>query len=222
MFDRMSAISLTLLVAVLACSTPASPTSSTPLSPTATPEPTASPSPIPPTEKIEANDSEGIELYGPAEFTAQAQAALDLLASCDPDALAAADAQLVTIVHSDRSGMDTSGGVFRASDTTAFAPGYLPEAQVFWFAGAIIHDAHHRQQAEAGMTSNWAEMSLEERQEIEHDARAVQIAAMENCLGEMPEESQIQGQGMLDYLIGMQTGEISCDYCEVEWADRDW
>ena len=222
MFDRVSGPLLTLLVALLACSTPTSPTITPPPSRTPTPEPTAILSPTPPTEEAGAPDAEGIELIGPPEFIKQAQAALDLLASCDPTALAAADAQLVSIVHSDRSGMDTTGGVFMASDTTAFAPDYPPAAQVFWFAGAIIHDAHHRQQAENGVTNSWDELSLEERQQIEHEARAVQIDAMENCLAELPEESRFQAQGMLDYLVGMQTGEIPCDYCAVEWADRDW
>jgi hypothetical protein len=167
-------------------------------------------------------DGSGIELDGPDEFVVQAQSALDLLAVCDPAALATVDTQLEAIVYSDRSGMDVDRGAFLASDTTAFAPGYPPEAQVFWFAGAIVHDAHHRQQAANGATTNWDQLSLQERQAIEHDARAVQLEAMENCLDEVPEADQSQATGMINYLTGMQTGEIPCDYCEVEWADRDW
>ena len=145
-----------------------------------------------------------------------------MLASCDPAALEAADAQLDAIVHSDRSGMDIGRRAFLASDTTAFAPNYPVEAQVFWFAGAMVHDARHRWQSENGVTTNWDSLSLEERQDIEHDARGVQLTAPENCHDELHVGARPQGQGMIDYLAGMQDGSIPCDYCEVEWADRDW
>lgn len=212
-----------MLLATLACGT---------VSTTPTPRPTdtaaAPPStntPPPPTatsQPTETTDGSGIELLGPPEFIDQAQAALDMLASCDSAALALVDRQLEQIVHSDRSGVDTTGGVFMVSDVTAFAPNYPPKAQVFWFAGAMVHDSHHRVQSQQGLTMNWDQMSLEERQAIEHDAREVQIEAMKNCVSEVPQEDHSQVEGMIEYLVLMQTGEIPCDYCEIEWADRDW
>ncbi len=65
-------------------------------------------------------------------------------------------------------------------------------------------------------------MSLEERQQIEHEARAVQIEALQQCHAQIPDQDRAQTQAMIDYLTGMQTGAIPCDYCETEWADRDW
>lgn len=226
---RTSILLLITLLPALACGLPGtgptpSPPTATALPPTSAPTATAVPIQAPTATPTAAqpSDGTGIDIEGPPEFTDQAQAALDLLGSCAPEALVTADQQLEAIVHSDRSGMDVASGAFMASNTTAFAPGYPESAQVFWFAGAIVHDARHRWQSENGMTTNWDAMSLEERQEIEHDARGVQIEALEGCLPEIPQEARTHAQGMLDYLTGMQTGEIPCDYCETEWADRDW
>lgn len=228
MNTRPHLMSVTLAAVMLACSlsSPADEPSTT-SQPQSTPIPKPSETTPPTSAPASATpagtpDGSGIEIQGPKEFIEQAQAALDLLATCDPAALAEVDTQLEAIVHSDRSGMDVSGGAFLASNSTAFAPGYSQTAQIFWFAGAMVHDAHHRQQAANGVTTDWDQLNLEERQAIEHDARAVQIEAMESCQEQVAESDQPQVKGMISYLAGMQTGEIPCDYCEVEWADRDW
>jgi hypothetical protein len=163
-----------------------------------------------------------IDVIGSDAFTAQAEAALALLAACAPDALAEADVYLVDIVESDRSGMDVQAGTFLASEITAFAPGYSQPAQVFWFGGSIIHDARHRWQSENGISTNWDALSLAEREEIEADARGVQIEALQQCLSVVEASAQAEAEYMLQYLTDMQAGLIPCDYCEVEWEGRNW
>jgi hypothetical protein len=211
-----------LLLATVACSPGSTAPTATPevegpppaQEPTATEgSPTAAPTGAGPSLRAE----------GSVEFVAQAQAAFDLLAQCAPDALATVDRYMDLVQESDRSGMLVEQRIFLASEVTAFAPGYQPASQVFWFAGAIVHDSRHVYQAEQGMTTNWDAMSLDERKAIEEDARGVQIEAMRACLPFVePEPVRTQATGLVNYLQGMQDGTIPCDYCEVEWANRDW
>lgn len=188
--------------------------------PPPTQEPTAteiSPSPVP-TDAGPSLRAEGSEV-----FVAQAQAAFDLLAECAPEAYETVDAYIDLVQESDRSGMLVEQRIFLASEVTAFAPGYQPASQVFWFAGAMVHDARHVYQAEQGMTTNWDAMPLEERKAIEEDARGVQIEAMLACVPLVePEMVRTQATRLVDYLQDMQDGTIPCDYCEIEWANRDW
>ena len=63
---------------------------------------------------------------------------------------------------------------------------------------------------------------MSEREAIEADARGVQIAALELCLDFVDPGARTEVEWMLQHLVDMQNGIIPCDYCEVEWADRDW
>jgi hypothetical protein len=210
----------------------ARPTATTLPTATHTAEPTATPAPsttstsaasVTPSASATAGGSEiGITITGSDEFAAQTEAALVFLQECDPAALTTADELLVYIVEAERSGALVEDGGFAASESTAFAPGYSNPAQVYWYAGAIIHDARHRWQSLNGMTTNWDALSLEEREEIEADARAVQIAALDRCAPVVPASARYETDYMLKYLTDMQAGITPCDYCEVEWADRDW
>jgi hypothetical protein len=164
----------------------------------------------------------GIQVVGSEAFIDQTNAALDLLAQCAPDALLTADEYLDAIQESDRSGMVVESGTFMASLSTAFAPEYSLPAQVFWYAGSIVHDARHNWQSKNGMTTNWGILTLAEREAIEADARGVQIAALQLCVDFVDPSARSEVDWMLQYLIDMQNGVIPCDYCEVEWADRDW
>jgi hypothetical protein len=159
---------------------------------------------------------------GSAEYVARAQAAFALLAACAPEALTTVDQYIDVVLQSERSGMLADEKMFLASDTTAFAPGLPASAQVFWFAGAMVHDARHAYQREMGVTISWDSMTIEERMLIEDDARAVQIEVMRACLPFIDPASADQGLRLLDYLQGMQDGTIPCDYCAVEWSSRDW
>jgi len=163
-----------------------------------------------------------ISLLGSATFVGQAQAALELLASCAPEAVQTVDRHMNAIQESERSGMLVDTGIFLASSTTAFAPGYPPAAQVYWFAGAIVHDAQHSEQKAQGVIVDWSALSLPEREVIEADARGVQIEVLEDCLGALSAPDQASARYMLAYLQDMQAGVIPCDYCAVEWENRDW
>ena len=220
--DRIRISYVALLLATLACASRLT-------APTATPEVEGPPPAQEPTVSEDsptaASTGAGPSLRaeGSIEFVAQAQAAFDLLALCAPDALATVDRYMDLVQESDRSGMRVDQRIFLASDVTAFAPGYQPASQVFWFAGAMVHDSRHVYQAEHGMTTNWDALSLDERRAIEEDARGVQIEAMRACLPFVePEPVRTQATGLVNYLQGMQDGTIPCDYCEVEWANRDW
>jgi len=228
---RRTLASLILLVLTIGCSSldalvatptqPApTPTATLPPSstPTASPFPTATstlePSPIP--------EAIAILVSGSDVFVTQTNAALDLLQQCAPEAIATADQFLDAIQESDRSGMEVETDTFLASLTTAFAPDYSLPAQVFWYAGSIIHDARHSWQHDSGTTTNWSTLTLGEREAIEADARGVQIAALELCVDFVEASARTDVEWMLQYLVDMQTGAIPCDYCQVEWADRDW
>lgn len=146
-----------------------------------------------------------------------------MLAACAPDAYETVDAYMDLVQESDRSGMLVEDRTFLASEITAFAPGYQPASQVFWFAGSMVHDARHVYQHEIGMTTSWDSMTLPERQAIEDEARGIQIEAMRAYLPTVePEAVRNQATGMVNYLQGMQDGTIPFDYCEIEWANRDW
>lgn len=192
------------------------PTETPPPSATATITNTPEPSPTP------LDLALYIQVIGSEAFIDQTNAALDLLERCVPEALIVADEYLDAIRESDRSGMQVESGTFLVSLSIAFAPDYSLPAQVFWYAGSIVHDARHNWQSKNGMTTDWGILTLAEREAIEADARAVQIAALEQCVDSIDPSARNEVEWMLQYLIDMQNGVIPCDYCEVEWADRDW
>jgi hypothetical protein len=163
-----------------------------------------------------------IGIVGSEEFVSQTDRALTFLAACAPEDLEIADGFLNAIEESDRSGMLVDEGVFLASQITAFAPGYSDDSQVFWYAGSIIHDAHHRLQSEQGMTTNWGAMTLEQREALEWDARAVQVAVMQKCGPTLPTDIEGEWTFLLAYLTDMQDGTAPCDYCDTEWENRNW
>ena len=204
-------------------------------SPTATLVPTATPLPTPlpatpepsatatatPTPSERATPPFGIAVDGSAAFVARTQQALGFLNGCAPTHLVTVQRYIRSIQQSTRSGMEVGTGVFMASDVTAFAPGYSAAAQVFWYAGSIVHDARHRWQSQQGTPTNW-NTSLEQRQAIEQDARAVQIEALQLCRAQVPQAARAEADYMLKYLTDMQSGLRPCDYCEVEWQNRNW
>ncbi len=163
-----------------------------------------------------------IAISGEADFVNQTRAAIQMLAKCAPEDLETADTYIESIREFNRSGMEVDTGTFLSSNTTAFAPGYSRDAQIFWYAGSIVHDARHRWQSQNGMVTDWGILNQEQREQIESDARAVQIEALQQCLPLVPKASREQAQYMLKYLTDMQEGITDCDYCKVEWANRNW
>ena len=163
-----------------------------------------------------------IGVLGSDQFVFQTVQSLSLLAVCAPEALRVVDEFIEVIQESDRSGMLVDHGVFLASNVTAFAPGYSEMPQVFWFAGSMVHDAHHRAQSQQGRTLNWDVLTLEERELVEAEAREVQIEALEMCGDDLPAATEREWSFMLKYLTDMQAGITGCDYCKVEWKNRNW
>lgn len=163
-----------------------------------------------------------ISIRGGDAFIVQTRAALNLLAECAPDALVEADENLYEIREFNRSGMEVDTSTFLASNTTAFAPGYTRAVQIFWYAGTIVHDAHHRAQEQSGVDTNWGNLTNDEREALEADARGIQIAALQQCLPFVQKASRSQAEYMIKYLTDMQSGLSDCDYCKIEWENRNW
>lgn len=220
---------LTLCVLLLAaCNLPQIPTQPPTLVPTITPRPRPSDTPQKPSETptldLNADNLPGVEMVieGSDLFRAQAIRSLEMYRQCAPEALDEADIYIEKIEEYDRSGMDVDTGSFQASMTTAFPEGYDLEVQVYWFGGSIIHDARHRWQHLNGINTDWGAIDLAGRESIESDARGVQIAAMETCLNFISQEHRSQAEYLLNYLKDMQSGKTPCDYCKVDYQDRDW
>jgi hypothetical protein len=167
-------------------------------------------------------DKANILIIGSQSFIDQANAAINILATCAPDALKTADDYIDQIVQSERSGMNVESGDFFASDTTAFAPGYDMATQAFWFAGTIVHDAHHRWQSENGVNTDWGTLTLIQRKTIEADARDVQLKVLKGCVKSLPKGVRSQTGYMIQYLQSMQDQAVDCEYCDVDWENRDW
>lgn len=167
-------------------------------------------------------DTAQIQIRGSGSFIAHTRAALNLLGKCDPDAFLKVDTYLDRIQEYNRSGMEINSSTFLASNTTAFAPGYSREAQLFWYLGTIVHDAHHNWQNAQGYNTNWGSLSLEEREALEAEARAVQIETLTRCRKYLKSDAQREADVMLNYLISMQANPQNCTYCQVEWDNRNW
>ncbi len=176
----------------------------------------------PPTHKPASDSGYEISIRGEGAFVVQTRAALKFLAACAPQALQEADDALGTIREYNLSGMEVDSGTFLASNTTAFAPGFSRDAQIFWYAGTIVHDAHHRTQEQSGVDTNWGNLNEKQREAIETDARGVQLQVLQQCLPSLPQNVQSEGQRIIKYLSDMQSGVYECDYCKVDQGNRDW
>lgn len=99
---------------------------------TTAPEPTGTPEP------------EGIEVIGDDEFKAWTQQALELIETKAPEAYDDVLASIKVIESvAAGSGMYVEEKRYAAGDETAHANGYDSDGQLVWFAGTIVHDAHH-------------------------------------------------------------------------------
>jgi hypothetical protein len=100
--------------------------------PTATPQLTATP------------EAAGIEVIGDDAFKAWADQALALIAEKAPQAYQEVTASIKVIESVPAgSGMYVDEKRFAVGDETAHAPGYDDDRQLLWFAGTVVHDAHH-------------------------------------------------------------------------------
>ncbi len=108
--------------------------------PTATPEASA-------TAAVKA-----IEVIGDDDFKAWTARALELIELKAPEAFAAVQAS-IDVINSVAagSGMYIEEKRFAVGDQTAHAPGYDEDGQLLWYAGTIVHDAHHSDQFRRGV-----------------------------------------------------------------------
>jgi len=120
----------------LAAETPGPvPTTANATSPTVAPEPT-------PTA-----ESPEIEVIGDEDFKEWTRQALDRLQAQAPDAYGEVLASIDVIESVDAgSGMYVEEKRYAVGDQTAHAPGYDEPRQLIWFAGTVVHDAHHSNQ----------------------------------------------------------------------------
>ena len=87
---------------------------------------------------------QGIEVRGSDDFKAWTQEALTLIKTKAPDAYAEVIASVNVIESvSAGSGMVVLEKRYKVGDETAHVPGYERTQQLIWFAGTIVHDAHH-------------------------------------------------------------------------------
>jgi hypothetical protein len=100
--------------------------------PTATPQPTATPA------------APSIEIVGDDDFKAWTQRALEMIQPRAAEAYAEVTAS-IDIIESvpAGSGMYVEEKRYAVGEQTAYAPGYDEAQQLIWYAGTIVHDAHH-------------------------------------------------------------------------------
>jgi hypothetical protein len=65
-------------------------------------------------------------------------------------------------------------------------------------------------------------LSLDERNALEADARAVQIETLKRCKPYLKSAAHSEAEVMINYLSSMQENPQNCDYCKVEWGERGW
>jgi len=100
--------------------------------PTATPQPTATPA-LP-----------SIEIFGDDDFKAWTLRALEMIQARAEEAYAEVTASINVIESVPAgSGMYVEEKRYAVGEQTAYAPGYDESRQLLWYAGTIVHDAHH-------------------------------------------------------------------------------
>jgi hypothetical protein len=115
----------------------AQPAPSNTVAPTATPPPCTAPSASTP----QPNE---IEIIGTEEFKAWTMQALELIETRAPEAYAEVVRSLKVIESvTAGSGVNVAEGHYSVGDVTAHIPGFEDDQQLVWYAGTIVHDAHH-------------------------------------------------------------------------------
>jgi len=161
-----------------------------------------------------------IWIIGTYSFVVQTQSALDFLSECSPDTFAEIPRYIHLVVEFSKSGISPRYKVFSASKKTAFAPGRSQPVQLFWYAGAIVHDARHGWQYHNGLNiKSWDEKTVAEREIFEKDAISTTIPVLQQCTRYVPQFAQHEIADMLEQMIAKQN---TCDYCNISWMDRNW
>jgi hypothetical protein len=145
--SRRSFLLLTSGLLVAACSKGSSDSasgSSATQAPAATSEPTRPPATPVPSPTATAAPA-AIDIRGSEEFKAWTQQALDLLRAKAPleHELVMNSIAIIESVAAG-SGIFVQEKRFRVGEQTAYAPGHPRDQQLIWYAGAMVHDANHR------------------------------------------------------------------------------
>jgi hypothetical protein len=113
-----------------------------------------------------------IEVIGDEAFQDWARQALELIETRAPDAYEEVHASIDVIESVPAgSGMYVKEKRFAVGDQTAHAPGFSQDQQLIWFAGTIVHDAHHSARYAQGLDPSGKEAEI--------DCLTVQKAALE-------------------------------------------
>jgi hypothetical protein len=121
----------------------------------AEPSATAGPAPSPTPDGI-------IDVIGDDAFKTWVERALALIETKAPDAYREVSASIESIESVPAgSGMHVVEKRFDVGDETAHAPGYDEANQLLWFAGTIVHDAHHSARYMQGLDPSGKEAEVD-------------------------------------------------------------
>ena len=146
-----------------------------------------------------------ITIFGSQVFEDKIEAAFELLNRCAPEDLAAAD-KFITGIYEDSNGSYSgaqipfnSTNILLTSNFTKYLPSnYSSQAQIFWYAGAIVHEARHAWQfLQPGFVKNWSSRTPEETNAVEIDAINAQIATFKKCVDYIPVQNKDEAETIL-------------------------
>jgi hypothetical protein len=105
---------------------------------------TAATEPAATAEPTTTSEPKVIEVIGDEAFQEWTARALELIETSAPDAYEEVMAS-IDVIESVPAGsaMYVEEKRYAVGDETAHAPGYDEDGQLLWFAGTIVHDAHH-------------------------------------------------------------------------------
>ncbi len=133
-----------------------------------------------------------IEILGSPEFDSNIESALEMLSRCDSSSFSDVNKYITGIYATNGSyaGADISFGstmMAASSNLTNYLPGNLTSARIFWYMGAIVHEARHSWQfTQKGIVNNWYSRTLKEENALEADAINSQVDAFRKCINYVP------------------------------------
>ena len=182
----LSLASVLLAFALLAACKEAS-SNSTPTTVNAGTTPTTVVEPVATLEPTATAGPNVIEVLGDATFKAWTERALDLLESKDPDiyAVVLEAIEFIEPVAAETGVFDVEGKHYAVGEENSYAPEFDEEAQLVWFAGSIVHNAHHSAQHSRGDPHTGKEAEVE--------CLTVQLAAMQLLTDDASFPTYLQG-----------------------------
>lgn len=157
-------------------------------------------------ETSDINRKPDIQIFNETpEFKEKIESTFEFLAECAPEDLIFADKYLSGIYESNgsHSGAEiafNSTNILLTSNFTKYLPSnFSVSAQIFWYAGAIVHEARHSWQfQQSGLAKNWTSRTHEENTAMEIDALNVQIETFKKCIDDVPYEYREEAEIILE------------------------